>query len=82
MKGNPSHGHIVNAFVELPVYSGTIKPGLDGSVSFFADYTRTAVRGDINGARYSGGVLVATSPYHFETLSNVMVLGINASLAF
>jgi hypothetical protein len=82
MKGNPSHGHIVNAFVELPVYSGTIKPGLDGSVSFFADYTRTAVRGNIDGARYSGGVLINTSPYHFETLSNIMVLGINASLEF
>jgi hypothetical protein len=81
-KGHPSHGYVVNTFVELPVYSGAIKPGLDGSVSFFADYTRTFVNGPVGGARYSSGVLIDTSPYHFESLSNVMVLGINASFAF
>lgn len=81
-KGHPSNGYVVNAFVELPIFSGTIKPGVNGSVSFFADYTRTSVNGTLDGARIAGGATIATSPYHFETLSNVMVLGINASLAF
>jgi hypothetical protein len=81
-KGHPSHGYVVNAFVELPVFSGTIKPGFDGSLSFFADYTRTSIDGTVDGARFFGGVPIATSPYRFETLSNVMVLGISGSLAF
>jgi hypothetical protein len=81
-EGHPSHGYVVNAFVELPVYSGTIKAGLDGSLSFFADFTRSSIYGSVNGARLVGGVPIATSPYRFETLSNVMVLGINASLEF
>lgn len=81
-KGHPSNGYVVNTFVELPVYSGTIKPGLDGSVSLFADYTRTAVRGTVDGARYAPVLPVATSPYHFESVSDVMVLGIETSLAF
>jgi hypothetical protein len=80
--GHPSHGYVVNAFVELPIFSGTVKPGIDGSLSFFADYTRTSINGTVDGARIAGGVPIATSPYHFESLSNVVVLGINASLAF
>ncbi len=81
-KGHPSHGYVVNAFVELPIFSGAIKPGLDGSLSFFADYTRASISDGVNGARFIGGVPVATAPYQFETLTNVMVLGISASLSF
>jgi hypothetical protein len=81
-KGHPSHGYVVNAYAELPVFSGTIRPGLDGSLSFFADYTRTSIYGSVDGERYFGGATIAASPYRFQTLSNVMVFGINASLEF
>jgi hypothetical protein len=80
-KGDISHGYTVRAFADLTVLSGQLAPCMEGSVSIFAQLTKTNVKGVVDGAVTRGGVR-STAPYDFRSDSAVVVVGIGASLAF
>ncbi len=81
-KDNVSHGYLVKVSGEMTLLSGAITPGLEGSLSLFADYTGKSVNGVVEAKRYAGGVVIAAAPYDFETKSDVFTFGLAASLAF
>jgi hypothetical protein len=82
-EGDISHGYIVKALADVTVLSGQLAPCLDGSVSIFAQLTKTHVEGVVDGA-FDSNVLIGTgtAPFDFTGDSAVFVVGIGASLAF
>ncbi len=79
-KGDIDRGYLVRAFGDMTLLSGKIAPRLDGSVSFFALFTKTNVKGEVDGALI--GPVSGFSPVDFESDNTVMVLGLNATLLF
>jgi hypothetical protein len=80
-RGDIDRGYLVRAFGDLTLLSGKISPRLDGTVSFFAQFTKTNVKGEVDGTLLGlGGP--SFSPVDFEADNTVMVLGLSATLLF
>jgi hypothetical protein len=77
-----SRGYIVKAYADVTILSGKIGPRMDAALSFFGQYTKTNVKGDVHGEAFAAGVLNGVSPGEFESDSDVVVFGLMGSLAF
>jgi len=64
------------------VLSGPIAPGLDASLSLFVDYTHSTVNDQIRGTRVPLVGAISESQIGFETTGDIVVFGLDASLAF
>ncbi len=66
---------------DFTVLSGKITPGMEASLSFFAQYTKFFARERLSGVGHSGAA-VALSDYNFKMRPDLATLGIKASIAF
>ena len=65
---------------DFTVLSGKITPGIEASLSFFAQYTKFITRDRLSGV--IGGGFVGQSDYDFRMHPDLATLGIKASIAF
>jgi hypothetical protein len=77
--GDLGRGYIVDVLAEGTLLSGKITPAMDASLAIFCRYTRMSAKGDVTGTYPA---LSSRAPFRFETTSDVIAFGINASLAF
>jgi hypothetical protein len=77
-----SGGYLLKIFSEITALSGKIMPGMDGSLSIFAQYTRSQTGGGVKMDTYAGGTLIATQTYDFSTDSDAVVVGLKAAVTF
>ncbi len=77
-----SHGYLVKALADFELLSGKIAPGVDASLSLFAQYTKTNVKGAVVVDSFLGVTPFQTSPGDFESDSGVFVMGIAGTLMF
>jgi hypothetical protein len=66
---------------DFTVLSGKITPGIEASLSFFAQYTKFFTRERLSGGGYNGAA-VALSDFDFKMHPDLAALGIKASIAF
>jgi len=66
---------------DFTVLSGKITPGIEASLSFFAQYTKFFTRERLSGGGYLGGT-VGQSDFDFKMHPDLATLGIKASIAF
>ena len=67
---------------DFTVLSGKITPGIEASLSFFAQYTKFFTKERLSGVADLGGVPVGLSDYNFKMRPDLATLGIKASIAF
>jgi hypothetical protein len=77
-----SGGYLLKVFGEITALSGKITPGMDGSLSVFTRYTRTKTGGRVDMNSYAGGIFLATQTYDFNTVSDVVVVGLKGAIEF
>ena len=65
---------------DFTVLSGKITPGIEASLSFFAQYTKFFTRERLSGV--IGGGFVGQSDFDFKMHPDLVTLGIKASIAF
>jgi hypothetical protein len=73
-----SNGYLLKIFGEITALSGKITPGIDGSLSVFAQYTRSKTGGTLDISSSTG----TTAGFDFDTASDVMAVGIKAAITF
>jgi hypothetical protein len=78
LKGDLSHGYVVRGYGDITLLSGKITPTMEGSLAFFAQFTKTSAAGEVEG---SFNVLTV-SPFDFRSDKLTLVFGVGASLAF
>ena len=66
---------------DFTLLSGKITPGIEASLSFFAQYTKFITRERLSGGGYLGGA-VGQSDFDFKMHPGLATLGIKASIAF
>jgi hypothetical protein len=77
-----SGGYIIKVFGEITALSGKITPGMDGSLSVFAQYTTSQVKGGLKVDVYGGSTLIGTNSYDFDSASGVVAIGLKAAITF
>jgi hypothetical protein len=77
-----SGGYIIKIFGEITALSGKITSGMDGSLSVFAQYTTSQVKGGQTVSAYNGSALVVKETYGFDSASGVVAVGLKAALSF
>lgn len=75
-------GYLLNAFAEITVLSGKITSGMHGSLSLFGRYTRSSEKGTANITWTQYGTFVDSSPFDFDTASDVVAIGLKAAINF
>jgi hypothetical protein len=75
-------GYIIKVFGEITALSGKITPGMDGSLSVFAQYTTSQVKGGLKMDTYLGSTLLSTQTYDFDSASGVVAIGLKAAITF
>jgi hypothetical protein len=75
-------GYLLKVFGEITALSGKITKRTEGSLSIFAQYTRTQTGSGVEMRAYSGGTLIGTAGYDFDANSDVMVVGLKAAVTF
>ncbi len=71
-------GYLLKVFGEIMALSGKITPGIDGSLSVFAQYTRSKTGGGVKISSSGGG----TAGFDFDTTSDVIDIGLKAAITF
>jgi hypothetical protein len=71
-------GYLVKVFGEITALSGKISPAIDGSLSIFAQYTRSSISGTPDLTQ----VGVGTTGFNFDTESDVVAIGLKAAITF
>jgi hypothetical protein len=80
MKGDLNRGYIVKCYGDFTLLSGKITPTMEGSLAFFAEFTKTGAAGGVDGT--VNGVPGTIYPFDFESDNATLVFGLGASLAF
>jgi hypothetical protein len=73
-----SNGYLLKVFGEITALSGKITPGMNASLSVFAQYTRFETGGTVD-MESSGGVV---GSYDFDTASDGVVVGLKGAIEF
>jgi hypothetical protein len=73
-----SSGYLVKVFGEITALAGKISPGMDGSLSIFAQYTRSKASGTLDATANVG----PGASFDFDTASDVIDIGLKAAITF
>jgi hypothetical protein len=71
-----------NILGDFTLLSGKITPGMEASLSFFAQYTKFFTRERLSGVGYAGGALGGQGDFNFKMRPDLTAVGVKASLAF
>ncbi len=75
-----SNGYLLKVFGEITALSGKITPSIDGSLSLFAQYTRSKTGGTLDIVDTTGGF--GSAGFDFSTASDVVAIGLKAAITF